>query len=121
MGECMRGFECAQYAFALRQRLEGGERLGVGCTNIFGPAAVLEMRMFWANRGIIEARGNRPGVGNLPVLVLQQIGFSAVEDARRSAQQGRAMLGPVEPAPRSLDPDQPHLIVEEVGEQADGV
>ena len=89
-----------------RQRLERGERFGVGRADIFGAAAVLEVRMLGADRGIIEPGRDRPAVGDLPVFVLQHIGLGAVEDAGPAAQQGRAMLGAVEPLARRLDADQ---------------
>ena len=56
--ERVRGFERAEDALALGQRLERGERLGVGRADIFGAAAVLQMRMLRArppdNRGPAE-------------------------------------------------------------------
>ena len=91
-----------------RQQGEGGQRLGVGRADIFGPAAVLEEGMLRPDRGIIEPGRDRPAVGDLPVRVLQHIGLGAVQDARPAAQQGRAMLGAVEPLARRLDADQPH-------------
>ena len=67
MRERVGGFERADDALALGQRLEGGERLGVGRADIFGAAAVLQMRMLGPDRGIIEPGRDRPGVGDLPV------------------------------------------------------
>ena len=78
---------------------ERGERFGVGRADIFGAAALLEVRVLGPDRGIIEARGNRPGVGDLPVRILKHVGFRAVEDARRArAAESRHGLLPVEPA-----------------------
>ena len=41
--------------------------------------------MLWANAGIIEARRNRMRFGDLAVVILKQIGFVAVQDARTAA------------------------------------
>ena len=60
MRERVGGFERAEDAFALGQRLERGERLGVGRADILRAAAVLEMRVLRADRGIIEAGRDRP-------------------------------------------------------------
>ena len=65
----------------LGERLERGERLSIGRSDILGPSAILEMRMFRADRGIIEAGRYGPGVCHLPIRVLQDIGFGAVKDA----------------------------------------
>ena len=121
MSERVGGFEGAENSLLLRQRAEGGERLGIGGTDIFGPPAVLEVRMLGADRGIIEARRDRPALGDLAILVLEDIGLGAVEDAWAAAQQGRTMLGTVEALARGLNPDQPDRSVKKVGEQADRV
>ena len=79
------------------------------------------MRVLGTNGGIIQACRDRPGIGDLPIAVLQHISFGAVQDTWRPAQQCRAMLGTVEAVARRLDANQPHVIVEEISEQADGV
>ena len=92
MGERVRGFERAEDAFARRQQPERGERFVVGRADILRAAGVHQVRMLGADGGIIEARRDRPGVGDLAVLVLQDIGLSAVENAGPAAKEGRAML-----------------------------
>ena len=59
ISERMRGFEGAEDAFALGQRLERRERLGVGRADIFRAPAFLEMGMLRTDGGIIEARPRR--------------------------------------------------------------
>ena len=79
------------------------------------------MRMFGSDGGIVEPRRNRPAVADLAVLVLQHIGFGAMQDSRTAAKQGRAMLGTVQTLARCLDSDQSDIVIDEVGEQPDGV
>ena len=75
-------------------------------------AALLQVRMLRADRGIIEPGRDRPGIGDLPLLVLQDIGLSAVKDAGPAAKDRRAMLVAVEALAGRLDADQPHVVVE---------
>src|SRR5687768_18307494 len=107
----MGGFERADDPFRPRQQGEGGERFLVRRSDIFGAAAVLEMRMLRPDRRIIEAGRDRPALVDLPVLVLEDIGFGAVQDSGPAAKQGRAMLVAVEPAARRLDSDQPDALI----------
>ena len=109
MRKRVRGFEGAEDAFAFGQCPERGQRLGVGCADILRATAVLEMGMLGPDSGVIEAGGDRPGVCDLTVLVLQYVSLGAVKDARRAAQQGRAMLCAVQSLPAGFDPDQPDV------------
>ena len=91
--------------FAARQRDEGVERLAVRRADIVGAADVLEMGMLGADRGIIEAGRDRPAVADLPVLVLQDIGLGAVEDARAARAAGsRHARAPSRPLPAASTP-----------------
>ena len=121
MCERVRRFEGAQYPLALGKRLERRERFRVAAADIIGAAAVLEVRVLGPDCGVVEARRNRPGIGDLSLLVLKHIGFGAVEYPARAAQKRRAMLRAVEALAGGLDPDQPHRIVKEVGKQPDRV
>src|SRR3546814_5908542 len=67
-------------------------------------------------------RRNRMRLGDLAVLVLQQIGLVAMEDAGASAGKAGGMLAGLDPAPGRFDSDHLYLrVIEERVEQADGV
>src|SRR3546814_8854686 len=77
--------------------------------------------MFGADAGIVESGGDAVRLGDLTVLVLEQIGFVAVEDAGAAAGEAGG-VAPVEPFARGLDADDlDPRIVEEGMEQADRV
>src|SRR3546814_16960442 len=73
--------------------------------------------MFGADAGIVESGGDAVRLGDLTVLVLEQIGFVAVEDAGAAAGEAGG-VAPVEPFARGLDADDlDPRIVEEGMEQ----
>ena len=77
--------------------------------------------MFRADAGIVQAGRNAVGFGDLAVLILQQIGAVAVQDAGLAAGQARGMF-PVQSFARCLDADHRDLgIVEEGVEHADRI
>jgi hypothetical protein len=51
------------------------------------------------------------GVDDLALVVLEQVGEGAVQDARGAHGEGSRVFVGVNPLPRSLHPDQPHLLV----------
>ena len=106
MGEGVGGFEGADDPFRAGEQGEGVERLLIGRADIVGAAAVLEEGVLGPDRRIIEPGRDRPAFADLAMLVLQHIGLRAVQDAGPAAQQGRAMLAPVEPLPGGFDADQ---------------
>src|SRR5207237_6132517 len=109
MGERVGGFEGAEDAFALRQGFERRQRLLIGRAEIFGAAAVLQMRVLRPDSRIIETGRDGPGIGHLSVLVLQEIGLGAVQDAWPPAKQRRTVLVAGEALPVRLDAAQPSV------------
>src|SRR3546814_15533688 len=117
MGQSMGRFESADDTLRAGEESEGVERLPVRRTDIFGAAAVLEEGMLRSYRRIIQAGRDGPAVRNLPVRILQHVGFGAMQHAWPSPEQRRAMFGAVETLASRFDPDQPHrLILYKVGE-----
>src|SRR3546814_12164658 len=83
----MGAFERGDDAFGPAAELEGVERLLVGDGDIFDAAALVEPAMFGADAGIIEPGRDRMRLGDLAVVVLEEIGAVAVEHAGRSEER----------------------------------
>ena len=71
-----------------QQQLERVERLDVGHALVVDAADLVQPAMLGADAGIVEPRRDRVRLGDLAVLVLQQIGAVAVEDAGAPAGRG---------------------------------
>ena len=77
--------------------------------------------MFRADTGIVQPGGNRVGVDDLAVIILQQIGAVAVQDAGAAALEAGGVLVGVQAQPGGLDADQADILVIDEGvEQACG-
>ena len=114
-------FERGDDAFGAAEQLEGVECFLVGGAVIVNAAGFLEPAVLRADAGIVEAGADRMGFGDLAVLVLQQIGLVAVENAGAAASEARGMFL-VEAMAGRLDAEHPDVrIVEKRMEQADGV
>ena len=78
--------------------------------------------MFGADAGIVEAGRNRMGLGDLAVIIHQQVGAVAMQDAGLAAgDRGRMLLGAKAEARRFDADDLDILVVEEGMEQAHGI
>jgi hypothetical protein len=82
VGQSVGGFEGAEDAFAASEELEGAQRIPVAAADIFGAAAVLEVGVLGADGRIVEAGGDGPGVVDLPVRVLEDVGLSSTNSAK---------------------------------------
>src|SRR3546814_19832304 len=77
--------------------------------------------MFRPDAGIIEAGRDAVRLGDLPVLVLEQVGAVAVQYAGLAAREGGGMLA-LQSFARRFDADHLDLRIVQAGvEQADGV
>ena len=96
------------------QPAERVERLVVGRADVAGPAGVAQEGVLRADAGVVEAGGDRVGVGDLAVLVGEHGGARAVEDAGPTGAEARGA--------RRLDADELDVrVVDEAGEHADRV
>src|SRR3546814_17514589 len=68
--------------------------------DIFDAAALVEPAMFGADAGIIEPGRDRMRLGDLAVVVLEEIGAVAVEHAGYAAVEARGVGAGRDPAPR---------------------
>ena len=68
-----------------QQVVEGLQGFGVGDPDVLGAGAILQPGMLGADARIVEAGGDRVGLDDLAVFVLQQVGAVAVQHAGRPA------------------------------------
>ena len=103
-------------------KLEGLQRFRVRRRHVFRAPCILEPGVLRPDSGVVEAGGDGMRVGNLAVLVLEQIGAVAMQNARRAAGEGSRMLPALQPVARRFHPDNADIrVVEEGVEQANGV
>src|SRR5690606_37947849 len=79
LGHRMAGFQRRQDAFGPGQAMEGFQCLLVGDPDVLGTAAVLEESVLRADAGIVQAGGDRMGLGDLAVVVAGRGGAGAME------------------------------------------
>ena len=115
------GFQRGDDPFEAAQPLERRQRLGIGRRLILDPPDRVEPRMFGADPRIVEPRRDRVRLGDLAIGVLEEHRLVAVEHAGDAPREARRVLLRVEAVPRRLDPDHPHVVVEEGVEQPDRV
>ena len=89
---------------------------------VFRPARLVQEGVLRPDARIVETGRDRVGVDDLAVLVLQQVGAVAVQDAGLAAgERGRVHAG-LDAMAAGFDADHPDALVFEEGmEQADGV
>ena len=118
----MRAFQCGQDALPLRQLVEAVHRLDVIDIGIFRAAEIAQQAVLRTDGGIVETGTDGMRQGNLPVAVLQHIGFGALKDADFVLRETRRMHAALDPEAAGLHADQPHaLVLDERMEQADRV
>lgn len=78
---CMRGFKRGNDAFEPGQLHESIEGLLVGCVAVFNAILVAEPGMFGADGCIVESGRNAVSGLNLPMLILKNVGASALKHA----------------------------------------
>lgn len=110
------------YALGPGEVLERVHRLVVGDGDVLGPVQRFQISVLRTYPGVIQT--GRYGIHgrDLPVGVLAEQGFHAVEDARGAFGHGGGMLPRVHPLPGGLASDHLHVpVVDERVEQPDGV
>src|SRR5438445_10175330 len=86
----MRSFKRGNDSFQLSAKAEAFERVRVAGENVFGPSAIMKKRVLGADRGIVQAGGNRMRVCDLSVRILQNVGHGSVQHANAPATGRRA-------------------------------
>ena len=121
-GQRVRGFQRRDNAFGAAAVVEGVQRLLIGYRDVFDAALLVQPGVFGANAGVVQTGGDRVGVGDLTVTVLQQVGAVAVQHAGRAALQAGGVLAGVDAVTGRFHADHLHLgVIEERVEQAHGV
>ncbi len=86
------------------QILKGLDGLVVGDGDVLRAARVVQHGVLGAHARIVEACRNRVDGRNLPVLVLAEVGFHAVEDAQPANADGGGCLEGVDARPAASQP-----------------
>ena len=87
------------------QVLEGLHRLLVGDGDILGPSRVVEVGVLRADARVVQPGGQGVHRGDLPVLVLAEVGLHAVENSQPAGGDGGGGL-PVSPPSGNLTADE---------------
>src|SRR5690606_33245061 len=85
LGQGMGAFQGRDDAFQAAGGVERIQRLVIGDADVFHALHFVQVGVLRADARVVEACGNRVGVGNLTVFVLQQVGTVAVQHARYPA------------------------------------
>src|SRR4029453_18164715 len=109
----MRGLERGDDPFEPSEIPECLQRSLVRRTGVFGPAAVAQRRMLGPDARIVEPGRDRMCVDDLTVAVCENGRARTVENGCVPRSKRRGSGG--------LDADQPHVVSEEAGEDADRV
>ena len=89
-GKRVSGFERGDNSFGAREQSRGFQRGFIGHSGVFGAMLVGEPGVLGADGRIIEPRGNGMRRGNLPVVVLQNVGVRALQNAGARAGESLA-------------------------------
>ena len=122
LARAWRGSSAGMMPSSLAAELEGVERLLVGRRDVVDAADLVQPGVLGADAGIVEAGGDRVGLRDLAVVVLQQVGAVAVQHAGPAAGERGGVLARSKPVAGRLDAvDLDLAVVEEGVEQPDGV
>ena len=111
----MAGFQGGDDAFQLGAELEHFHRLIIRRGDVFGALGIVQEGVFRADAGIVQTGGDGMSVDDLPVIILQEIGLVAVEDARLAAFQRGGVLTGFDAVAGRLDADQAHFLILDEG------
>ena len=84
------------------------QRFVVGDGGVGRSLDVLEKAMLRSDAWVVQPSGDAVGLSHLPMLVLEQVGFGAVEDAYRASDQACRVLMAIEAQSACLDTDELH-------------
>ena len=78
--------------------------------------------MLRTNSGVVQTGRYAVCLCDLPVIILQDIGLRAVQNADPTCRQRGSVFAGCQPLPGRLDPDEPHVaVIYEWIEDADGI
>src|SRR5438067_1542894 len=105
VGDRVRGLERRDDALDAAAVVESGQRFLIGDRDVLRAFDVLQPGVLGTDARVVQAGRDRVGLDDLAVLVLQQVGAVAVQDAREAGAQRRRMLAAVNALARRLDAD----------------
>src|SRR6476659_9285085 len=102
--------------------MESFERLGVGHGYVGSAACFLEMTVFGADAGVVEAGADAVGFDHLAVGILEHIGARAVKDAYAAHRKAGSVLARFDARPGGFYAYEAHTrVLDERVEDADAV
>ena len=107
----MRAFERGDDPFGARETQSGVERFSVGRGSVFGAAGIVESRVFGADGGVVESGGDGVGEGDLAVVILQDVGVGALQNAWCATTEARGVIAEVRTAATGFDADEANVFV----------
>ncbi|CAM5639734.1 hypothetical protein SAURM35S_06328 [Streptomyces aurantiogriseus] len=109
-------------ALGARQQAQGLHRRVVGDGAVLAATAVAQVGVLGADARVVQTGRDRVRLGDLPLVVLEDVGPGAVQDAGVARGQGRRVLAGLDAVTRRLAADEAHVRVRDEGvEEADGV
>src|SRR5207253_11367685 len=102
-GDGVRRLQRTEDPLAASARLERLQRFRVGRREIGEASLVAQVRQLGSDPGIVEARADRVGLGDLALFRLQYIRARPVQDAGAALRERGAMLAALQPVPGRLD------------------
>ena len=104
----MGAFEGGQNAFDAREAAGGVESFGVAGGDVLGAVAVAQPGVLGTDHGVVEPGGDGMGQRDLPVLILQEVAVSALENAGGASAIARRVLAERIAAAAGFDADEFH-------------
>ena len=122
VGNCVGAFDCRNDAFCSGKIFKCFYRFFVGYRHILGAAGVIKMGMLRSDSRIVKACGNRVYGSDLAVLVLAEIGFHSVENAKLACGDGGCCFCCIDASSCCLTADELYVFVfNEMIEGSDGI
>ena len=118
----VRAFDCRDDALHTAEVFERVDGLVVGDGHVSRASAVVQRGMLGPDARVVKAGGNGVHRCDLPVLILTEVAFHAMEDAEPPCGDRCGGFGRIGPATCGFAPDKLHRrVFDEVIERADGV
>lgn len=122
VGEGVGAFEGGDDAFGVGEFAEGGEGFVVGGVDVFGAANVLEVGVLRADGGVVESGADGVGEFDLAVVIGEEPGFGALEDAEFSALEAGGVFFGFDAFASGFDADHAEVgVIDEGVEEAHGI
>lgn len=122
IGHGVAGFQCGDDALGAAQIVKGVQRFGIRDAHVLRALDLLQPGVLWAHAGVVQARADRMGLGDLAVFILQDESAVAVQHARATFLQRSRVLAGLQTFASSFHAKQLGVLKRDVGvEDAHGI